>query len=164
GRSANLELLDDLLDALTDQDGLAEQFDRISAIAAKVLPHDALIVPVMLPDGEHARVHATAVVAGVKVPEIIPVPAAFHSAHFHHAIVDDATLRSEPRDISMTALGFRSALRIPIRIDGRLAAGVAFLSKTPDAYKPHDIPLARRIADQFAMSLQRDQTLDANRR
>jgi transcriptional regulator with GAF, ATPase, and Fis domain len=162
-RSANLELLDELLATLTNQGGLAEQFDRISAIAAKVLPHDALVVPVMLPDGAHARVHATAGI-GAAAPPVIPVPEEFKAADFQYEIVDDAALRSEPRDVSMTSLGFRSVLRVPIRLDGRLAAGVAFLSKTPGTYKPHDVPLARRIADQFALTLQGDQALDADRR
>src|SRR5262249_35063611 len=54
-RVANLEMLDDLLAAVTDTGQLLELFDRVSAIAQKVLPHDAASMPVVLPDGRHAR-------------------------------------------------------------------------------------------------------------
>ena len=39
-RAANLELLDELIAALTDTGELPQTFDRVSEIAKKVLPHD----------------------------------------------------------------------------------------------------------------------------
>ena len=48
-RTANLELLDALLATLTESGELREVIDRISDIAQKVLPHDAMVLPVLLP-------------------------------------------------------------------------------------------------------------------
>src|SRR6267143_1192424 len=50
-RTANLELLDELLATLTDTGELTDLFDRVSALARKVLPHDGLSMSVVLPDG-----------------------------------------------------------------------------------------------------------------
>lgn len=50
GRLQRLEALDELLTALTGVLGLKEVFDRVSEIAQRVLPHDALIV--VRPTGE----------------------------------------------------------------------------------------------------------------
>jgi hypothetical protein len=45
-----------------------------------------------------------------------------------------------------------------------LAGGVTFLSRTPAAFKPPDLPVARRIADRLARSLLLDRGLEAARR
>jgi transcriptional regulator with PAS, ATPase and Fis domain len=61
-------------------------------------------------------------------------------------------------------LGFRSALRLPIRVEGQLAAGVGFFSFAPAVYKKTDVLVARRIADGVAMTLLRELGLEANKR
>ena len=50
-------------------------------------------------------------------------------------------------------MGFRSALRVPIRLDGRFAAGLAFMAHAPGVYQPGDVLAARRIAQRFALCL-----------
>jgi len=161
-RSANLELLDELLSALADRDGLKEQFERISAIACRVLPHDALVMPVVLPDNERGRIYASAGDAGF--PDLLPVPDAFKAPDFDHEVVDDLALRTEAPSTTSAARGFRSALRMAIRVDGRFAAGVSFLSRRPRAFKASDIAVARRITDRLALCLQRERGLDAAKR
>jgi uncharacterized protein YigA (DUF484 family) len=54
-RTATLELLDELLGELVDSADLPEVFARVSAIARKVLPHDTMVLTVVLPDRRHAR-------------------------------------------------------------------------------------------------------------
>jgi hypothetical protein len=44
-------LLDALLAALTDTGALRDVIDKVSDIAQKVLPHDAMVLPVLMPDG-----------------------------------------------------------------------------------------------------------------
>ena len=61
-------------------------------------------------------------------------------------------------------MGFRSALRVPIRLDGRPAGLLAFLSKAPSAFKQADILVARRIADRLAITLARDREIAASKR
>jgi transcriptional regulator with GAF, ATPase, and Fis domain len=55
-------------------------------------------------------------------------------------------------------------LRVTIRLDGRLAGGLAFLSRTQAAFKPADVLIARRIADRVALALSRVQRTEASAR
>jgi len=161
---ANLELLDDLLTTLTDKEPLRELFDRISAIAGKVIPHDAMVMPVVLPDNERARIYASAGMEGVGFPEIVPVPDNFRTPDFDHEVVDDVRLHAAAPNPITAAAGFRSSLRMAIRVDGRFAAGVSFLSRRVAAFKPGDVVVARRITDRLALCLHRERGMDAARR
>src|SRR6185436_10513742 len=76
-RAANLERLDEMLAAMTDAAQLSELFDRVSAVAKQVIPHDAMAVPVLLPDGVNARRYASACLDISALPDVIPVPAGF---------------------------------------------------------------------------------------
>ncbi len=75
-RAANVELLDELVATLGESGELSETFGRISAIAKRVLPHDLLGLPVLLPDGVHAKVYARSGDQSDAVPDVIELPAA----------------------------------------------------------------------------------------
>jgi len=162
-QTANLELLDELLATITDTGELSDLFDRVSALAKKVLPHDALSMPVVLPDGRQARRYAT---SGFDrgAPEIISVPDEYWAPDFEYDLIDDLSIRPEPHNTAGAALGFRSALRVPIRFDGRFAAGLAFLSRRTGAFKQSDVLVARRIADRIALRLTGERQVEASRR
>jgi hypothetical protein len=51
-----VDLHDELLGVAHDTGELKEVFEHVSEIAKKVLPHDALSLALILPDGRHARV------------------------------------------------------------------------------------------------------------
>ena len=162
-RAANLERLDEMLAAMTDAAQLSELFDRVSAVARQVIPHDAMAVPVLLPDGVHARRYASAGFAASG--DVIPVPAAFRRDEaWEFDLIDDTTARQEPENRQAAAMGFRSALRVPIRLDGRFAAGLAFLSHAAGVYAPGDVLAARRIAQRFALCLSGERGVEAARR
>src|SRR5262249_33476346 len=164
-RAANLALLDQLLATMTDATELPELFDRVSAVTKKVIPHDALAMAVMLPDGVHARRYATAGLDVASRPVIIPVPEAFiRDPHWDHDLIEDAAARSEPINREMAAMGHRSVLPAPIRSDGKLTAGIAFLARDPGVYAPVDVLAARRIADRFALCLSRQRQTEASTR
>ena len=163
-RTANLELLDALLAAVTDTGQLSDLFDRISAIAQKVLPHDALSMPVVLPDRRHARRYASAGFDLADAPTIISVPDAYNAPDFEYDLIDDLTQLSEPHNVGAAALGFRSTLRVPVRLDGEFVAGLAFMSRACGAYEPSDILVARRIADRVALCMRRERGIQALRR
>ena len=164
-RTANLELLDDLLAALTDTGTLPELFDRISGISKQILPHDAMVMPVVLPDGLRARIYAsTGFDPARPVPEFIPVPQAFAAPDFAYELIDDVSVRPEAVNAGAAALGFRSVLRMPIRLDGRFAAGLSFLSRATGGFKQSDVLIARRIADRIALCLRREQGVEASKR
>jgi two-component system response regulator FlrC len=164
-RTANLELLDELLAALADTGELHDLFDRIAAIAHKVLPYDAMALPVVLPGGVQARRYASTGFAAGTPGEVIAMPAPFlRDPDWEYDLIEDASLREEPHNVQTVARGFRSALRMPIRLDGQLVAGLAFLSRAPSVYTSGDIQIARRIAGRFALSLSRERRADASRR
>ena len=163
-RTANLELLDGLLIALTDSGELPQLFDRISEIAKTVLPHDMLALPVLLPDGQHARVYANSG-GSSPFPEVVDAPPVFATGRdWEFDLIDDLPLHPEQRNLTATKLGYRSALRVPIRLDDRLVAALAFLSFAPAAFKHTDILIARRVADRIALSLSREQRAAASQR
>jgi transcriptional regulator with GAF, ATPase, and Fis domain len=163
-RTSNLELLDELLATVTDRSELREVIDRLSAIAQKVLAHDAMVVPVLLPDGAHVRFHVTKTPAGSKFPDVIRIPERLRGSDWEYDICDDLQTDPVQRDMDAAKLGYRSALRVPIRVEGQLAAGIGFFSFTPGVYKKTDILVGRRIADRLALSLLRELGLEATRR
>jgi transcriptional regulator with GAF, ATPase, and Fis domain len=164
-RAENLERLDEMLAAMTDAAQLSELFDRVSAVAKQVIPHDAMAVPVLLPDGLHARRYASAGFAVSGISDVIPVPEAFRRDEaWEFDLVDDTTARNEPENRQAAAMGFRSALRVPIRLDGRFAAGLAFLAHAPGVYAAGDVLAARRIAQRFALCLSGERGIEASKR
>jgi transcriptional regulator with GAF, ATPase, and Fis domain len=163
-RTTNLELLDELLAALTDNGDLPDVFERISAIARKVLPHDALGLPVLLQDGRHARHYASSGLNVVTLPEQIEISDQHLDPEWEYDLVDELPMHSEPHNQLASRMGFRSALRVPIRLDGRLAGMLAFLSKAAATFHQHDILVARRIADRIAVTLARDRQHEASKR
>ena len=161
-RATNLELLDDLLSTVIGSSNLPEVFGRLSEIARKVLPHDALGLPVLIGEGNLARRYAS---NGLKtVEEVIEIPESF-LGDWEYDLVDDlAAPDSETHNQRAVNLGFRSALRVPIRLDGRVAALLAFLAKKPGVFSQADILVARRIADRFALTMARDREIAAAKR
>jgi transcriptional regulator with GAF, ATPase, and Fis domain len=160
-REARLEILDELLASVTDTGGIKEQFDRISEIARKVLPHDGLVLPTMLADGIHARVYAYSGLGPHVNPGVVEVPEAVLRGDRDAEVIDDISGSAQPYDRSAVALGFRSALRVMIRLDGRLAGGLSFLSKQVAAFRSADVLVARRLATRIALAMSRELTAEA---
>jgi hypothetical protein len=105
-RTANLELLDELLSTLVDADP-SDVFARISAIAGKVLPHDATALVVRPAGGTRARVYASAgFPGGASEPADIPPP----SSTIPIGITTSSTRRRHSRD-SPRCYGCRFASR-----------------------------------------------------
>ena len=164
-RAANIELLDELLATLTNSGELADVFERISAIARKVLPHDALGLPVFSPDGQ-AHHYASSGINRAAVSELegMGVPEGFLESDWEYDLLDDVTTLPEAHNRLVASLGFRSALRVPIRLDGRLAGALSFLARARSAFKQSDMAVARRIADRLAVAMARDRELAASKR
>jgi transcriptional regulator with GAF, ATPase, and Fis domain len=162
-RAANLELLDALLVALVDSGGLSQMFGRIAEIASKVLAHDAAALLVCLPDGRRARVYANTRVPA-EAPAIEPVPEELlEDPDKEYDIYDD--LRSQSaRYSSHVEAGWRSLLRVPIRLEGRFAGALIFLSKATAAFTPPDVSVGRRMADRLALTLSREREHEAAKR
>src|SRR5262249_18560813 len=148
---AKLELIDELLTTLNDSAEVSEMFDRVSEISRQVVAHDGLMLGVVLADGERAKRYADAGWGASGLPAIVPLPEPLRNPDFEFEIIDDLTGRTELHNVMTFDLGFRSTLRVPIRLDGRLAAGLVFASRTPAAYTRRDAAIARRIGDRIAL-------------
>src|SRR5262249_13060106 len=72
-RAAALALLDQSLAMMPETADLAGLFDRTSTIARPLLPHDAMVLALMMDDGVHARVYAS---SGMRpgMPEVVSLP------------------------------------------------------------------------------------------
>src|ERR1051326_8948007 len=164
--ASKLDLLDQSLASLTDTGQLQDVIDPISKVVRQVLPHDWFSVVVLLPDGRLARQYAYSDQPyTLRVPELIEIPPQFHRvAEIKYDIVDDTSIRSEPLNVLTAKMGFLSVLRIPIFLNGKFAAGVAFLSRSRSTYRPRDVQAARRIADRLALSLEREHVAEAAKR
>src|SRR5262245_19959524 len=161
--TANLELLDALLVALVDSDQLSQMFGRISEIAGKVLVHDAAALMVRLPDGRRARVYASTSVRD-EAPAILPVPdELLENPDWESDIYDDLRAQSAYYRPHVEA-GWRSLLRVPIRLEGKFAGALVFLSKAIAAFKSSDVSVARRLADRLALTLAREREQEAAKR
>ena len=161
-RTATLELLDAMLGTLIDTGELPEVFDQISAIARKVLPHDTVMLNVMLPDDRHARTYAISGVDSKPFPGVYAIPEAIvQDKTWDHTITDD--LANDPVWSTQESAkrGYRSALRVAIRVEGRLVAGLSFLSFAPGTYTDADLLVARRIRDRIALHMTRGRGAEA---
>jgi two-component system response regulator FlrC len=163
-QTTNLELLDASLAALTDGGPLDEVVDRVSEIAQAVLPHDAMVLPVLLPDRAHVRFHVTRAPDAARFPDVVEIPEHLRNSQWDYDLVDDLQADPAQRGFAAATLGYRSALRVPIRVEGQLAAGVGFFSFAPAVYKPPDILVAHRVAARLALSLLREKGIEAAKR
>ena len=163
-RTATLELLDELLTSVIDTGELPEVFDRISKIARKVLPHDTVMLNVMLPDNRQGRGYAISGVDKQPFPDCAAPEAIVRDPNWEHAIINDQPADPVWRDQESAKRGYRSALRLAIRVEGRLTAGLSFLSFAPGVYKQSDLLVARRIRDRLALHLTRGRGAEAAKR
>jgi len=163
-RTANIGLLDALLASVTDTVDLNTVFDRVADIAQKVLPYDAMIVPIVINDGARLKFHVLRTPPGVTVPETMDVPAHLRSTEWEYHIVDDMQRDPLERSHPFASSGLRSSLRIAIRVQGQLTCGVAFYSLEAGVYKEADVVIGRRIAGRLAISLMREKGLEASKR
>jgi hypothetical protein len=109
-RLRRLAVVEELLPALTGVLDVREVLSRVSDIAHRVLPHDAIILPAV---AEHDC----------------------RGDDWEYEIVDDLQATPEA-DPSSAANGFRAELRVPVRLEGKPIAVLAIVSKAPAIYRP----------------------------
>ena len=153
-RADNLEMLEDLLKALSGVLDLREVFDRVSEIAQKVLPHDAAIVFVPTGVGTCAKIFALrgfgevpqTIESRVREPELL-------TTQWDYRIVDDMATHPLHHDSIAVEAGLHAALLLPVKLEGRLHAFLGFLSREPAHFTRDDVLIGRRIADHVALAL-----------
>jgi len=156
-RSATSELLDDVLETVTGLGELPDVWERISAAAQKVLPHDALVLAAALPERGKARVYASNAPGAKPFSDVVDVPPAVaRDRNWEYDLVEDLQAQPDQQHLEATARGYRSALRVPLRLDGEPVAALAFLSFTPSKYRVSDVETANRIGDRLLQSFARE--------
>jgi len=164
-REATLVLLDQVLATVTDSGRLPEVWDRVSAVVQKVLPHDALLLAALLPDGVRGRVYASQAPGSAAFAEIVHVPpAVLENPQWEHDVVDDLQERPDQAALESTKLGYRAVVRVPLRLDGEYVAAISVLSFTPNAYGPDDVVTAKRVAAHLVQSFARERREALRRR
>ena len=161
-RVAEIESSAELLRTIAGVLDVRTVFPRVSEIANKMLPHDALSMVFVDRDRHFVRQAAA--------PADFPDPAAVTSkAPLPKVlIIDDFTTAElpvfEPADAfaPVIAAGYRALLgvRLPAR---EQVIELSFWSKRPGAFAQADVPLARRIADYVALSVSHEQLVEVER-
>ena len=113
-----LQALDELVPALAGVLDIRDVFERVSAIAKKVIPHDMMSLLLPTEDGEHLIVYA---VAGntIQFPRRVPLPdhyKAIVATRWDHIIHVD--MQTDPRErMTPPALaGYRGRLAVQVRM------------------------------------------------
>ena len=161
-RSAEIESSAELLRTISGVLDIRTVFPRISEIARKMLPHDALAMVFVDQDRHFVRqAHA---------PDDFPDPPfVTHKTPLpRELIITDITTAPlpvfEPADAfaPVIAAGYHSfmSVRLPAR---EQVIELSFWSKGVGAFDQRDLPLARRIADYVALSVSHEQLVEAER-
>ena len=163
-RATKLELLDDLLAAIGESGDLHETFTRISNVAGKVLPHDAVVLMVFHADRLHAQLYVGSGLTPGTLDRVVEIPESARDPEWEYDLLDDLRVNATPATLEAVKQGFFSGLRVPIRLEGQVVAGLGFLSKTVGFFSQDDVQVARRVADRVALSLARERSIQASKR
>jgi transcriptional regulator with GAF, ATPase, and Fis domain len=163
-RLQRLERAAGLLPTLRRVLDVREVFESLSATSQQALPHDSLTLALVNDELTHLTLYATTADGPLKMREFVqPYPAAFLRA-WDFDILDDR--EQHPIEAGRPGIGpgTRSSLRLSIRFDDRVIAGIGFNSIEPHRFDLADLDIARRLADFVGMSLSHYQLVEQARR
>jgi transcriptional regulator with GAF, ATPase, and Fis domain len=141
-----LEAFHDLLPTLSRALDVREVFTQLSAIAARVIPHDESDLA-LFETGELNReqVRLFASTSPHTDPELI--------TRNCHCFLDNPEVPRVCGDLPPNARGLRSGVRAPVRLGSELVGVITFLSRTAGFYHSSDLPLVERLAAYIAISV-----------
>ena len=162
-RTASIEASMELLQTIADVLDIRTVFSRVSEIANKMLPHDRLVMAFI--DREGNLIRQAASTDDVPNP---PTRVKLTTARPEAFIIDDLRADAFPnpaaedlRDQAVRA-GYRSLLSVFTHARDQVMF-VGFYSKQLHAFHPHDLPVARRIADHIALAVSHERLAEAAR-
>src|SRR6478672_9300788 len=144
-RLRRLAVVEQLLVPLAGVLDVRDVFARVSDIAGRVLPHDAISLPVISEDETRVVAYATTVTGNYPTGHpVTDLVRRLMTEPWEFEIFEDlqSTPAADPYNASM---GYRAELRVPIRLEGRLIALLVVVSNTAALYHPADVVVARRI-------------------
>jgi transcriptional regulator with GAF, ATPase, and Fis domain len=167
-RLRRMDALDQLLFTLAESLDVREVFERVSAVAQVVLPHDRLLLTSLREDGRAVRVFALTGEAPPGLPESFELSSFDVSRREHDSeLVRDALGELAPataRARWLATLGVRSVLRVPVRLLGAISGSLSVLAREPGAFKQDDVEVVRRLADHIALALSHQRLAQEARR
>ena len=151
-RLERLESLADVLPLIARALDLRDVFERLSEVARRALPHDTCVVGIHSEDHTEVRLHALSGSASLGgLPEVVPNPYPKTLAVSREfAIIRDLVSHPFERAGIGARLGLRSALRLPLSLDGRLKGVLDFSSfevGPVQRSRPADRPAHRGLRD-----------------
>jgi two-component system response regulator FlrC len=161
-RSINIDSSVELLRAIAEVLDIRTVFPRVSEIANKILPHDALTMAFLDHNGD--------VVFDASSTDNFPLLALVktNSSAAEIRIIDDLSTETlpatEPPDLRerLVAAGYHSILGVRTRARDRTLL-LSFWSTHLRAFQGRDVPVARRIADHVALAVSHEQLADTAR-
>jgi len=162
-RMTTVEASMELLRTISGVLDIRTVFPHVSEVARKMLPHDFLTMSFHDRDG-------TIVIEAASGDDLqglrrIVKPGRSHPPE-RFFILEDFAVKSipviEPENLQQLVLaaGFRSLLTVQASARHQ-EIGVGFWSRTPSAFTPSDVPLARRIADHVTLAVSHEQLATA---
>jgi transcriptional regulator with GAF, ATPase, and Fis domain len=135
-------------------------FSRVSEIANKMLPHDAMVMSFVDDNGKTLRQAATGDVPDLPRPLRLSVPGAPETIICD--LSTEALVVTEGTDtrVRLIRAGYRSALSIGTYAGDQMVT-VDFLARRSDAFHPRDLPIARLIGDHIALAVSHEQLANA---
>ena len=147
----------ELLRTIADVLDIRTVFSRVSEIANKMLPHDALTLNFVDQEGNLVR----QAVSTDDIPSPsrwVEVKTGRRDALIVHDLRTEAFPTTEPEDVREHLLraGYRSLLALFTRARDQVMI-VGFSSKRLNAFDQCDVPVAHRIADHIALAVSHEQ-------
>src|SRR5262252_8155875 len=149
--ASRLEIINGLLNTLTDVLDIREVFDRVSQVVQSVLPHDMMGVVEISEGGDRIRLHA-----GTAKPDHTyeaAVDPQILMRTLDAMIVEDFPNHPLAKGTPPLEAGMVTLLSAPIRFGGRLQGAVNFFSRQPSWFTRDDLPIAERIASHIALAM-----------
>ena len=155
GREAagRIDVFHELLSTLAGVLDVRDIFQRLSVVAARVIPHDEADLALLTEDGAHFRLYAS---TWPGEPEVV-------CPGEHCALRDPSVPRVFVDGVGRDR-GFQCGLRVPVQVNGTLVGVLALLSRRRDAYGQEELTLAQRLADYVAIAVSHQRLAEAARR
>jgi transcriptional regulator with PAS, ATPase and Fis domain len=159
-RDENVEASIELLRTIADVLDIRHVFPRVSEIARKILPHDAMVMVFFDERGLITLEAATPGFPDVR-PHVAPTPVP-------DLLVGDFAV--EPLRVAsgenptghLLAAGLRSAIAVVARAQEQVMS-LVFFARQPHAFSAADTPIARRIADYVALAVSHERLAESAR-
>ena len=151
--AGRMDVFHELLSTLAGVLDVRDVFQRLSAVAARVIPHDEADLALLAEDGAHFRLYAS---TRAGEPELV--------CPGEHCALRDPSVPRIFADGFGRDRGFQCGLRVPVQVNGTLIGVLALLSRQREAYAERELELAQRLADYVAIAVSHQRLAEAARR